>query len=166
MLLVSLLHDPIHLGAAAFVVGLVLCWKRQWQWLLIVALAVPGGMLVNTLMKLAFHRARPSFDDPFVVLTTYSFPSGHVAGSTLFYGVMAAMLIKGAATWGTRTAIATAALAAIALVAVSRMYLGAHYLSDVIAGFAEAVGWLTLCLVGTRTYFQHRAQRGRTHPPA
>ncbi|ROZ78893.1 phosphatase PAP2 family protein [Ramlibacter sp. WS9] len=167
MLLVSRLHDPIHLGAAAFVLGLVLFCKRQWQWLLIVVLCVPGGMLVNTLMKLAFQRARPSFDDPIVILATYSFPSGHVAGATLFYGVMATMLITGAAARGTRMAIAMVAMAAIALVAVSRMYLGAHFLSDIIAGFAEAVAWLTLCVVGTRTYFQHRAQgRRRTHPPA
>jgi undecaprenyl-diphosphatase len=167
MLLVSRLHDPIHVGAAAFVLGLVLLCKRQWQWLLIVVLCVPGGMLVNTLMKLAFQRARPSFDDPIVVLATYSFPSGHTAGATLFYGVVATMLITGATAWSTRLAIAMSALAAIALVAASRMYLGAHYLSDVIAGFAEAVAWLTLCMVGTRTYFQHRAQgRGRRLPPA
>ena len=48
---------------------------------------VAGGLTLNVLMKLAFHRARPSFDDPLLTLTSYSFPSGHVAGSTLFYGL-------------------------------------------------------------------------------
>ncbi|MEO7065675.1 MAG: phosphatase PAP2 family protein [Rhodanobacter sp.] len=57
-------------------------------------LTVPGGILLNTLFKFVFARARPHFVDPIVTLTSYSFPSGHVAGSTLFYGFVAALLVS------------------------------------------------------------------------
>ncbi|MES2972329.1 MAG: phosphatase PAP2 family protein [Pseudomonadota bacterium] len=103
MLLVSRLHNPAPISAFTLLLALVLLWKRNWCWLLTVALAVPGGMLLNTLTKLLFRRGRPEFDHPFLTLTTYSFPSGHVAGATLLYGVMAAMLWRerphGASGW-------------------------------------------------------------------
>lgn len=112
-------------------------------------------MLLNVLMKYAFHRARPSFDDPLLVLTTYSFPSGHVAGATLFYGVVAAMLISRTAAWRWRVMVVLAAITMVALVALTRVYLGVHYLSDVLAAFAEGVAWLALCLTGLHTYWAH-----------
>ncbi|WP_198026916.1 phosphatase PAP2 family protein [Polaromonas glacialis] len=121
------------------------------DWLIGIGLTVPLGMLLNVLMKYAFHRARPSFDDPLLALTTYSFPSGHVAGATLFYGVMAAVVISRTAAWRWRVMAVLAAITMVALVALTRMYLGVHYLSDVLAAFAEGVAWLTLCLTGPHT---------------
>jgi membrane-associated phospholipid phosphatase len=114
-------------------------------------------MLLNVLTKYTFHRARPSFDHPLLTVPTHSFPSGHVAGTTLFYGVLAAMLVSRIDAWRARVLIVLASLALILLVALSRVYLGVLYLSDVLAGFAEAMAWLTLCLVGIHTYWQHHA---------
>jgi membrane-associated phospholipid phosphatase len=104
------------------------------------------------LMKFAFHRARPTFDHPLLVLTSYSFPSGHVAGATLFYGFLAALLASRCAQWRHRLLLVLAASLLIALVALSRMYLGAHYLSDVLAAFAEGAAWLTWCLMVSRSW--------------
>lgn len=115
-------------------------------------------MLLNVLMKYAFRRARPSFEDAILALSTYSFPSGHVAGSTLLYGVVAAMLLAQVATWRWRVMIVLVALAMVVLVALTRLYLGVHYLSDVLAAFAEGVAWLALCLTGVHTYWNHRAE--------
>ena len=126
------------------------------DWLFGIGLTVPLGMLLNVLMKYAFHRARPSFDDPLLALTTYSFPSGHVAGATLFYGVIAAMVISRTAAWRWRVMTVLAAITLVALVALTRVYLGVHYLSDVLAAFAEGVAWLALCLTGLHTYWEHR----------
>ena len=80
-----------------------------------------------------------------------------MAGTTLFYGVLAAMLVSKIDTWRSRVIIVVTAIALIILVALSRVYLGVHYLSDVLGGFAEAMAWLTLCLLGIHTYWQHRA---------
>ncbi|MBV9890259.1 MAG: phosphatase PAP2 family protein, partial [Rhizobacter sp.] len=98
------------------------------------------------LLKLAFHRGRPSFDDPFVTLATYSFPSGHVAGSTIFYGLLVVAVFARTTSARWRALAVAGALLAVALVAFSRMLLGAHFLSDVIAAFAEGAAWLAIAL--------------------
>ena len=157
MLLITHLHGPIAIIIYMALTVLYLAWRSDWYWLICLVVTVPTGMLVNVLMKYTFHRARPSFDHPLLVLSTYSFPSGHVAGTTLFYGVLAAMLVAKITIWRARVIIVLSAIALILLVALSRVYLGVHYLSDVLGGFAEALAWLTLCLVGIHTYWQHRA---------
>ncbi|MCR4298611.1 MAG: bifunctional DedA family/phosphatase PAP2 family protein [Gallionella sp.] len=157
MLVITNLHGPAAIGIFMALAVLYLAWKRDWYWLICLMVTVPSGMLLNVLTKYAFHRARPSFDNPLLTLSSYSFPSGHVAGTTLFYGVLAAMLVSKIDTWRSRVIIVVTVIALILLVALSRVYLGVHYLSDVLGGFAEAMAWLTLCLLGIHTYWQHRA---------
>jgi membrane-associated phospholipid phosphatase len=159
MLVVTHLHDPSSMLAAVLLLALGLAWRRNWYWLIAVGLSVPLGMGLNVLMKYAFQRARPSFDDPLLLLTSYSFPSGHVAGATLFYGVLAALLVARVVDWRWRLLIVLTALFMVLLVALTRVYLGVHYLSDVLAAFAEAVAWLALCLTGLHTYWQHAHSR-------
>ena len=77
-----------------------------------VALAMTGGMLLNVLLKHAYERARPSFDDPILTLETYSFPSGHTAGATVFYGVLAAFLVSRTSRHRWRAAMVAVAVAA------------------------------------------------------
>jgi undecaprenyl-diphosphatase len=145
MLVWTQLHSTVAVGAYAAVAALVFAIDRSWRRLTLVVVAVGGGLAVNALMKLAFQRARPTFDDPLLTLATYSFPSGHVAGSTIFYGLaVAGVFARTRRPLARALAVAAAALA-IALVAFSRMLLGAHFLSDVVAAFAEGVAWLTLC---------------------
>jgi undecaprenyl-diphosphatase len=122
----------------------------------LIVVAVGGGLVVNVLMKLAFHRARPVFDDPLVTLSTYSFPSGHVAGSTIFYGLLVAWVFTRTRSPLGRAAAVVAALLLIVLVAFSRMYLGAHYLSDVCAAFAEGVAWLAICIGALVAFWRER----------
>jgi undecaprenyl-diphosphatase len=156
MMVFTNLHGVAAISSYAAVLALYLVWKRDWYWLGCLGATVPGGMLLNVLMKFAFQRARPSFDDPLLTLPTYSFPSGHVAGTALFYGVVGAMLVSKITAWRWRVFIAFAAIALVLLVALSRVYLGVHYLSDVLAAFAEAVAWLSLCLMGIHTFWQRK----------
>lgn len=165
MLVITHLHDPISVIAAVLLLALFLAWKRNGYWLTALALSVPLGMLLNVLMKYSFQRARPSFDNPLLTLTTYSFPSGHVAGATLFYGLLAALLVSKITVWRWRVLIVLTALMLVLLVALTRLYLGVHYLSDVLAAFAEGVAWLTLCLTGLHTYWQHARSRGKGPSP-
>ena len=159
MLVITNLHGPTAISILMVVAVLYLAWKRDWYWLICLMVTTPSGMLLNVLMKHAFHRARPSFDSPLLELPSFSFPSGHVAGTTLFYGVLAAMLVSRVAAWRSQVVIVVTALALVILVALSRVYLGVHYLSDVLGAFAEALAWLTLCLLGIHTYWHHRAAR-------
>jgi undecaprenyl-diphosphatase len=167
MLVWTNLHSTIAVGAYTAVVALALAAERKWRWLTLVVVAVGGGLVVNVLMKLAFHRARPVFDDPLLTLASYSFPSGHVAGSTIFYGLAVVWLFSHTRrTLWRALALATAGLL-IVVVAFSRMYLGVHYLSDVVAAFAEGVAWLAIC-VGALAAFWREAPsdpaRGATVP--
>lgn len=157
LLALTHLHDPIVISVVAALITLYFIWKKRWYAALAVLLVVQGGMLLNLLAKQAFHRARPSFENPLVTLTTYSFPSGHVVASTVFYGVLAALLISQTTSWRRACCIALTVLAMVVLVAFSRMYLGAHYLSDVLAGFLEAIAWLALCLTAIQAYRGYHA---------
>ena len=161
MLVISNLHGVVAITLYVAALAVYLLWKHDWLWLCCLGVTVPGGMLLNVVMKHAFQRARPNLDGPLLTLTTYSFPSGHVAGTALFYGLLAAMLVSKVNVWRWQLLIAFAAIALVVLVALSRLYLGVHYLSDVLAAFAEAVAWLSLSLLGTHTWWQHRAQYPR-----
>jgi undecaprenyl-diphosphatase len=137
-------------------------WRRKAHyWLVVVLVAVPGGMLLNVALKHVFHRARPSLEDPLLTLTTYSFPSGHTAAATVFYGLIACFLLGRVKAWPARAAIVTACCLMVALVALSRMYLGAHYLSDVLAAAAEGAAWLATCITAVSALQRRRVNRAR-----
>ena len=157
------LHGTVPITIAVIVTGAYLIWTRRYAWLNGLVLTVPFGMLLNVVMKYAFHRARPVFDDPLLVQSSYSFPSGHVAGATLFYGFLAVMLVTHVTAWRARFAIVLTALMMIALVGLTRLYLGVHYFSDVLAGFAEGVAWLALVLISIDTW--QRRDRGAVIDP-
>jgi membrane-associated phospholipid phosphatase len=159
MLVVTDLHDPLVLSPAAALIAVYLMWKKRWYAMWTVVLGIEGGMLLNLLAKQVFHRTRPSFDNPLLTLTTYSFPSGHVVASTVFYGVLAALLISHTCSWRRALCILLIALCMVVLVAFSRMYLGAHYLSDVLAAFLEGIAWLALCFTVLQSYRLTRSVR-------
>lgn len=146
LLAITHLHATLPVALASALLALWLARQRSWRWFATVVMVIPGGMLLNVAVKLLFRRARPVVDEPLLSLTTFSFPSGHVAGATLFYGMVCAIVVARCKSPALRLpAIAGSAIIVMA-VAISRMYLGAHYLSDVLAAFAEAAAWLTLCL--------------------
>lgn len=157
MVFISYLGASAVTGAIAVVAGFAL-WRRHYPYLLLtLALAVPGGMLLNVLVKYAVHRPRPIFDHPLVALATYSFPSGHAMAATVLYSMLATFVVWTSTDRRWRAlAIAIAALL-IAVVCASRVYLGVHYLSDVLGGVAEGVAWLALCLTAVETFRRHRA---------
>jgi undecaprenyl-diphosphatase len=150
--------------AGSCVMGALLAlwfWRRRAQyWLIVCLVAVPGGMLLNAALKHAFRRARPSFDDPLLSLVTYSFPSGHTAAATVFYGLLACYHVRRAHAWPARVLAVAGAVAMVMLVALSRMYLGVHYLSDVLAAAAEGAAWLAICITAVSTLHRRRLARG------
>jgi undecaprenyl-diphosphatase len=150
--------------AGSCVMGALLAlwfWRRRAQyWLIVCLVAVPGGMLLNAALKHAFRRARPSFDDPLLSLVTYSFPSGHTAAAAVFYGLLACYLVRRAHGWPARVLAVAGAVAMVMLVALSRMYLGVHYLSDVLAAAAEGAAWLAICITAVSTLHRRRLARG------
>jgi undecaprenyl-diphosphatase len=165
MLLVAQANSTVAVSAYA-VLAFALLWTRPARRdAITVAVAVAGVLGLNVLLKLAFQRARPSFEDPVLTLATYSFPSGHVAASTVLYGLLLAWSFRHVRTSAGRAAVLALAAAAIALVGLSRMLLGVHYLSDVIAAVAEATAWLAVCF-GTRAAWPRLPQPDGTEQDA
>lgn len=143
---VSATHATAPLTLATLCVAIWLIHRGEWRWLASLVAVVPIGMLLNVSLKHLFHRARPVLDEPLVSLTTYSFPSGHVTGSTLFYGFICVLVYAHLRSAASRTLVGLGAFFMVAVVALSRIYLGAHYLSDVLGSFAVSIAWLALSL--------------------
>ncbi len=159
MVAVSRLHDPLAICLYTAVFCRLMWRARDWQWLAAAAGTVYGGMLLNNAIKHAIARHRPVFENPLLSLTTYSFPSGHTLATTVFYGVLTAWLLQretgaGVAT-GMRVLTCAGAAAMVLLVALSRVYLGAHYFSDVAAAALLGMAWLIVCLAIGR-FFTNR----------
>ncbi|MGZ5198596.1 MAG: phosphatase PAP2 family protein [Telluria sp.] len=154
MLAITWLHSAWGILAMVAVFGGWLYRERLHEWMVALLVTVPGGMLLNVGFKHLFRRARPQFDDPLLTLSTYSFPSGHTASATVLYGFVVLFIAwRTRARW--RTAVAAiGALVAVCLVALSRMYLGVHYLSDVLAAASEGGMWLALCGTAFRVWRQ------------
>jgi undecaprenyl-diphosphatase len=151
MLAVTNAHAPLPVCLYAAIFAVPLAKRRAWHWVAGLALAVPIGLALNVVLKLIFRRARPVFDDPLLHIASYSFPSGHTAGATLFYGFLAAYIGTRTTSAAVRAAWTAAWLAAVALVALTRIYLGVHYFTDVLAAATWASAWLAVCLMLTHT---------------
>ncbi|HAF15608.1 MAG TPA: hypothetical protein DHU55_06650 [Blastocatellia bacterium] len=157
--IVTSLHSTAAVSCIAVVIGLYLIWRRRPYWLAALWLSVFGGMLLNKLLKYGFHRARPHFNDPILTLTSYSFPSGHTMMATVLYGVLAAYVVAKTRNIYRRLLVVLTASFLIALVGFSRIYLGAHYLSDVLGAIAEGLAWLSLCLTAVYSVWQQRNEK-------
>ena len=155
---VSALASTATVSILFAIMSCILLWKRMWHWLLGLVLVVAGGMLLNVLVKNWVGRARPGWADPLLALTDPSFPSGHTMMATIIYGFMAIYLILRSASWPWRFFVATTAILLVLLVALSRMYLGAHYLSDVLGAMAAGMAWVALCLTVVETLRRHRGK--------
>jgi len=107
--------------------------------------AFGGASILDRWLKLVVHRPRPPYAR--AIIHSWSFPSGHAMGALVGIGMLTYVLLRFAeATRRTRLVAWAAATVVIALIGVSRVYLGVHYLSDVIGGYAVGAAWLALCI--------------------
>jgi undecaprenyl-diphosphatase len=155
---VSAAHEWVALVIPVVLFLTYLAWRRSWAWAATVMCAIPGGMLLNTALKFVFHRDRPTYSGLAAALHSYSFPSGHVMAATLFWGTLALYIPMLTPAWRWRVLAVLVAGLLVALVALSRMYLGVHYFSDVLAAAAEGVAWLMLCRIAINTYVRNRTR--------
>lgn len=160
LLVITHWHGTLGVLLMAAVLGLALSVAGRPWWLLALVLSVPGGMLLNFGVKHLVQRARPHFDRPVLELASYSFPSGHTAGATLFYGFLTVFFLSHPQARPWRAGIAAVAVAMVLLVALSRIYLGAHYFTDVVAAMVEGLLWLGLCLGGVQALWRRRGGAG------
>ncbi|MBO0694974.1 MAG: phosphatase PAP2 family protein [Verrucomicrobia bacterium] len=159
---VNVLHAFTDFGSGEWIgivmFGLVLffLWKRWWPSLVTLIVAVPGGMLLNEWVKILVHRQRPFVHGPFVDWSGYSFASGHTIGATLLYGQLLLFVLPALKARHWRLLSVVSAISLVVLVGFSRIALGAHFLTDVLAAIFFGIIWLALCVI-----FSRPIQRGR-----
>lgn len=145
----SLMGEPkfLIIWGALVIFGQV--WRGRARTALLFFITVAGAELVDQLLKLLFHRVRPAaffgLKEPF----GYSFPSGHALVSCTFFGVLAAMAAARTESRPRRVLYYCVAAALTGAIGFSRVYLGVHYPSDVVAGYAAAVVWV-FCVAWVR----------------
>ena len=146
---ISLLGSPVMLTILALAVALLLAARREWIVLAGWLAAFAGGGLLDVVLKLVIRRPRPPGAAAFLQHFSWSFPSGHAMGSLIGYGMLAYVLTL---LWIHRRSahIAVVLGAALLIIAIgfSRLYLGMHYFSDVVGGYAAGVLWLSACISG------------------
>ena len=132
--------SPVIVPIFVVVMALTL-WKRRYGAALFLGLASGGALILNGAMKVLFERPRPHLAWAKTVLPDYSFPSGHTMNAFVFYVALALIAWS---VFGRRVGlIAVAVAVAVALgVGVSRIYLGYHYLTDVVGGLVAGIAWL------------------------
>jgi len=136
----------LPLTALTVTVGIILTMRRQWLLLGGWLIAVIGGELLNLVLKGAFQRPRPEHSE---ILSTesWSFPSGHAMLSLVVYGMLVYLVTRLDPDIGRRRLAIVTLGAAVLILAIgwSRIYLGVHHLSDVLAGYAAGALWLSVC---------------------
>ena len=158
---VSFFGSVGFIAAPSTCAALVLIIRKSWYQLLALALAVGGGSLLNIFLKHFFHRQRPILENPLVTLSSFGFPSGHTMGSTLFYGLLALFVAQAIRNWRVRLLTFCMATLFVALIGLSRIYLGAHYLTDVLGAIAVGLAWLAFCWTGVETLCKWRDRPSR-----
>ncbi len=163
-LLTSAMQAFSFLGSTGWVVvfGLLVAlacfYFRRPRIAAFLAITMAGVATLDYVLKLAFHRPRPiAFygTSP----TSYSFPSGHALGSFCFYGVLAAVLAERTVGRKSKFLIWLAAALLVGMIGLSRIYLGVHYPSDVIAGYLAGAVWVTAVTIVDKILLDRREKK-------
>jgi undecaprenyl-diphosphatase len=155
---VSALGAPGAMAAIGGVGIVVLVLRRKWLVFTAWVAAFAGAGLLTLVLKNLIQRPRPVGATTFLYGMSFSFPSGHALGSLVGYGMLAYVI---GSTWmqslkgRVRLGIATAVL--VLAIGISRLYLGVHYFSDVVAGYAVGILWLSVCISGIQLVQRRRS---------
>lgn len=158
---VTLLGGPVGLVPLGLALALLfyrLGWKRAAVRL---AVTMLGAGLLESTLKLGFRRARPSPFFDYLLPSSFSFPSGHALFAFCFFAVLAALLTRRVARRAARAAVWATAVVLILAISISRVYLGVHYPTDVVAGWGVGFVWVIAVAFGDRAVA--RIQRRRAH---
>ncbi|MGE3908873.1 MAG: phosphatase PAP2 family protein [Chloroflexota bacterium] len=159
---VSALGSEI-LAVIMVLIVVLLVWQRRFGAALGLVVTVVGAQLLNNVLKDWFHRTRPAPVEGLIPAQAFSFPSGHAMVATAFYlflGYLAWRLLAGRAR-----AVCTAILVLVAvLIGLSRLYLGVHYLTDVVAGYVAGIAWTETVIVAGHLLARRRSRSDGTRP--
>ncbi|HKR62640.1 MAG TPA: phosphatase PAP2 family protein [Thermoanaerobaculia bacterium] len=159
--IMTLIGTPVGAGIITAVVVAVLLLRKHWRWAVYLAFTGGVGGLLNLVLKGFFARARPDLAEALRRAHGYSFPSGHAMGSTIVWGALAYLAFRSLRGWRTRALAMSFACTMIVGISASRIYLGVHWISDVVAGIVAGLIWLLSCTVAYETFRRIRRVRER-----
>lgn len=151
-LLTTIMSEVTPLGTGIVVLTIVgvttaFLWHTEHKYSARMLLAATAGsILLNNVLKLYFDRERPNVFERLTHAASSSFPSGHAMSATVVYGTVAYLLARLQKHAWSRTITLVAAIILIALICLTRLYLGVHYPSDVIAGIIIGLAWSGFCM--------------------
>lgn len=148
MNIVTDILSPTFLSIISLIVIIYLLVKKYWRYSAISILSVGGGLFVGAFIKEVVERARPL--GAFITETDFSFPSGHAIMATIFFTLFIYIFPRKIKSWIWREVIIVASVFLIVLTSFSRLYLGVHWFSDVAAGCAFGLFWVTLMILFVR----------------
>ena len=160
-------QDNTLMGGRTMLVSVVvfaigyLALEGKYGAIWIVTAAAAGGGILETVLKRLFDRGRPSVVPHLVAVTSPSFPSGHSMLGAIMYLTFGALLARFSTRRRTRIYLLTVAVLTTVVVGVSRVYLGVHYPSDVLAGWCAGLIWALTCWLVAR-YLQYRGTIDRS----
>ncbi|HEX5438666.1 MAG TPA: bifunctional DedA family/phosphatase PAP2 family protein, partial [Gemmatimonadaceae bacterium] len=141
-------------------VAVVLAMRRQHLLLGGWVMALVGSAVLTGVLKLLVHRPRPAFVPPLAGGAIWSFPSGHALGAVVAYGMVAYLITRSVTGRRAHAVIWIASLLLIAAIGASRLYLGIHYFSDIMGGFAAGTVWLVAIIIGIEVARRENRERG------
>jgi undecaprenyl-diphosphatase len=155
------LGGPVGMTVIASLITVLMVWRwRSRTPLFLMLVAVAGSLLLTTVGKAVVGRSRPPLSEavpPFEY--AFSFPSGHALNSTVIAGIVAYLLVRRLRTrWARGLAVVVAVLWAVAM-GLSRVFLGHHWLTDVIVGWSLGAAWLVVLISAHRLFLTIRAAR-------
>ena len=160
----GLMTDITALGGATIIfmitaaVVFYLMIQKQYEFMLLILVATIGGALLSFGLKELFSRERPPLIFHLLTVKSMSFPSGHAMMSSVVYLTQGALLAKVQSNKNLRVYILLVAVMLVFLIGLSRIYLGVHYPTDVLAGWSVGLAWASLCWFAAR-YLQRRKER-------
>lgn len=162
MLGFTYMGQPVVLLAICVVLGIVLLSLGERSQATILVIAAAGAAVLNNLLKYIFGRARPLLWERVVDVGQYSFPSGHAMISMVVYGIIGYLLSSKFPQW--RLLIISLTLVLVTGIGLSRLYLGVHWPTDVVAGYAAGLVWLLTCIFSLQVWQDRRVVAQELEP--
>jgi len=156
---ITTVGGAVTMGLVVALTVILLTARRRFRWAAYLGITAVGGVLLNQLLKLHFARQRPDLMGAILGADGYSFPSGHTMGGTIVLGALGYLAARSAPTWKGKSAVLAALATADLAIAISRLYLGVHWTSDILAGLAAGLLWVAATTTAYELVRQYRLQR-------
>jgi membrane-associated phospholipid phosphatase len=161
----TVVGTPVGLAILCIIASVLLAIEKRFRWVAYLAVTTGVGALLNISLKAYFARERPDLSVALRHASGYSFPSGHAMGAAVVFGALAYVGVRRFTTWRARSATLAVAATCVIAIALSRIYLGVHWVTDIVAGISAGTLWVVTATLAYETFRRVRLLRSREERP-